>query len=284
MAKKKAGGGSDIPEWLVTFADLMSILVCFFVLIISFSIQDEQKLQVVSGSMRDAFGVRTVEFKAGMIEIQGVPVRDYVKKVTNEAVPIHSDFANENHNKRQKQGPEANTHDIEETDIEKPRQFATAAASLRQALQELPEITELSKSIIIDEDEKGLNIRLVDQDGRSMFPSGSKYPYEHLRLILSKMAPVLRAMPNRIQITGHTTAAQPGMNPGYTAWELSSDRANATRQILGEFGIHTDQIHSVIGKADTEPFFPNDPFFAANRRIEILLMQDQPPLPVDLKP
>ena len=281
---KKKGGGSDIPEWLVTFADLMSILVCFFVLIISFSIQDEQKLQVVAGSMRDAFGVRTVEFKAGMIEITGVPVRDYIKKVTNEAVPINSDFANENHNRRQKQGPEANTHDIEETDIERPRQFATAAASLRQALQELPEISELSKNIVVEETPDGLNISLVDQDGRSMFPSGSKYPYEHLRVILAKMAPILRAMPNRIMISGHTTAAQPGLNPTYTAWELAADRANATRQILNEFGISSDQIHSVVGKADTEPYFPNDPFFAANRRISVLLMADAPPLPIELQP
>ncbi|MEH6727387.1 MAG: flagellar motor protein MotB, partial [Hyphomicrobiales bacterium] len=59
MARKpRGGGGGGAPDWLVTFADLMSLLVCFFVLIISFSIQDKEKLQVVAGSMREAFGVR----------------------------------------------------------------------------------------------------------------------------------------------------------------------------------------------------------------------------------
>ncbi len=78
------------------------------------------------------------------------------------------------HEQRRKQGPEANTHEIEKTDIEKPRQFATAAVSLRQAWQEMPEMMEISSQIIVEEVPDGLNIQLVDQDGRSMFPDGSK--------------------------------------------------------------------------------------------------------------
>ena len=70
MARKQQQP-SGPPEWLVTFADLMSILVCFFVLLISFSIQDKHKLQVVAGSMREAFGIKYVARKAGMIEREG---------------------------------------------------------------------------------------------------------------------------------------------------------------------------------------------------------------------
>ena len=169
MAKKKPQGGGGAPDWLVTFADLMSLLVCFFVLIISFSIQDNEKLQVVAGSMKDAFGVKPVMRKAGMIEIEGMPVREYIKEVAAVAQENDSDFAQERHDQRTKQGPEANTHDIEKTEIERPRMFATAAASLRQAWQEMPEISEISKHIIIEEDKDGLNIQMVDQDGRSMF-------------------------------------------------------------------------------------------------------------------
>ena len=138
MAKKKQEGGGGAPDWLVTFADLMSLLVCFFVLIISFSIQDNEKLQVVAGSMKDAFGVKPVMRKAGMIEIEGMPVRQYIKEVAAVPQENDSDFAEERHDQRTKQGPEANTHDIEKTEIERPRMFATAAASLRQAWQEMP--------------------------------------------------------------------------------------------------------------------------------------------------
>nr|WP_321443527.1 flagellar motor protein MotB [uncultured Cohaesibacter sp.] len=279
MAKKKQQAGGGAPDWLVTFADLMSLLVCFFVLIISFSIQDDQKLQVVAGSMKDAFGVKPVMRKAGMIEIEGMPVREYVKQVAAVAQENDSDFAQERHDQRSKQGPEANTHDIEKTEIERPRMFATAAASLRQAWQEMPEISEISKHIIIEEDKDGLNIQMVDQDGRSMFAEGSKYPYDFTRRLLVHMAPVLARMPNRIKISGHTTASNMPINSGYTGWELSADRANAVRSVLMEYGVPADQIFAVEGKADTDPLFPNDPYLAANRRISILLMSEEPPLP-----
>lgn len=283
MARKKNDGGG-IPEWLVTFADLMSILVCFFVLIISFSIQDKEKLQVVAGSMRDAFGIKFEARKAGMIEIEGAPVREYVKSVAPLPREEDTDFAEERHDERSKQGPEANTHDIEKTDIERPRQFALAAASLRQAWQELPEIHERSDSLLVEETPEGLHIQLVDQEGRSMFPQGSKEPYERTRQLLAKMAPVIRKLPNRISITGHTDASRLYTKPGYTLWDLSADRAKTTRQILAENGMPHDRFHSVSGKADTEPLFPEDPFLPANRRISILIMAEAPPYPVEHKP
>ncbi len=279
MAKKKQKGGGGAPEWLVTFADLMSLLVCFFVLIISFSIQDKEKLQVVAGSMREAFGVKETARKTGIIEVEGIPVRDYLKAISQIEQERDSDFAKERHEMRQKQGPEANTHNTMEADIEKPRQFATAAASLRQAWQEMPEITEISNNIILEETDEGLNIMLVDQDGRSMFREGSKYPYETTRRLIAKMAPVLAKMPNRIEITGHTTTGKVTANPSYTGWELSSERANIARQILSEYGVAEDQFYAVVGKADTEPLFPNDPYLAANRRIGILLKAEEPPIP-----
>ncbi len=283
MARKKSGD-EGVPKWLVTFADLMSILVCFFVLIISFSIQDKEKLQVVAGSMREAFGIKYVARKAGMIEREGSPVRDFVKAVS----PLHrdtdSDFAAQRHDQRRKQGPEANTHDIERTEVERPRQFAVAAASLRQAWREMPEITELSDNIQIEETPEGLHIQLVDQEGRSMFPPGSVHPYERTRRIIAKMAPVLRFLPNRIAVTGHTDASRLYERPGYTLWDLAADRAKAARQILANGGVPHDRFHSVAGRADSDPLFPEDPFLAANRRISILVMAEAPPIPVGHKP
>ncbi|WP_321501428.1 flagellar motor protein MotB [Breoghania sp.] len=283
MAKKKQAAGGA-PEWLVTFADLMSLLVCFFVLIISFSIQDKEKLQVVAGSMKDAFGVKENSRRNGIIEVSGIPIRNFMKDVSQRPQEEESDFATERHERRSKQGPEANTHDVEKANIERPRQFATAAASIRQAWQEMPEITEFQSNLVIEENEEGLNIMLVDQDGRSMFPEGSKYPYETTRTLLSKMAPVLMSMPNRIKITGHTMSGSGVQGSGYTNWELSADRANAARQILSEYGVKDDRFFAVVGKSDTDPLFPHDPYLAANRRISILLMNESPPLPIDYKP
>jgi len=282
---KKQECPAGIPEWLVTFADLMSILVCFFVLIISFSIQDKEKMQVVAGSMREAFGIKDVARKAGMIEIEGAPMRQFVKQVS----PVvdekkDSDFDSVDFDERSKQGPEANSHNIERNNVEQARQFALAAVSLRQAFAEMPDILEASDNIMIQQTPKGLNIQLVDQDGRSMFPQGSAEPYERTRRLLAKMAPVLRKLPNRIAITGHTDASRIYGRPNYGLWDLSSDRARAARRVLAANGLPHDRFFAVSGKADSEPLFPEDPFLAANRRISILVMNEAPPMPVELKP
>lgn len=281
-AKKPVLEGA--PAWIVTFADLMSLLVCFFVLIISFSIQDKEKLQVVAGSMRDAFGVKKVTVKAGMIELEGAPVREFVKKVAAVDRPNDTDFANERHNQRTKQGPEANTHEFEKTEVKRPRQFALAAASLRQAWQELPDITELSENLLVEETPEGLNIQLMDQEGRAMFAPGRTEPYEHTERLLQAMAKVLKKMPNRIKITGHTDATKVYGRDGYSQWELTAARANAARRVLTEAGIPSERFYSVVGKADTEPLFPEDIFLAANRRISILVMKEAPPIPPGHRP
>jgi len=284
MAKKAKKPDAGLPEWLVTFADLMSILVTFFVLIISFSIQDKEKLQIVAGSMREAFGIKYVAQKAGMIEKEGSPVRDYVKSVSPLPRKKDSEYSEFLNNKRRKQGPEANTHDIERNDIERPRQFAVATASLRQAWREMPEIAEMSNNILVEETPEGLNIQLVDQEGRSMFPPGAVYPYERTRKLLAKMAPVLKGLPNRIQITGHTDASRRYNRPGSTLWDISADRAKITRRILAENGLPHDRFYSVTGRADTDPLFPDDPFLASNRRVSILIMSEAPPFPAGTKP
>lgn len=278
MARKKEAPTGP-PEWIVTFADLMSLLCCFFVLIISFSIQDTQKLQIVAGSMREAFGATHAVRRSGMIEIEGAPVRKYVRQVANDTTKEDADFATERHDKRVNQGPEANTHDMVKADEERPRQFAAAATSLRQAWQEMPEILQISDQILVEEDDEGLIIQLVDQDGRSMFPDGSKYPYERTRSLVARMAPVLRDLPNRIVIAGHTSSDRSDEKPGYSHWELSADRANMVRAILQEYGVPYDRFAAVTGKADTEPLFPEDSFLAANRRISIRLLAEAPPLP-----
>ena len=284
MAKNKAPVIVGAPDWIVTFADLMSLLVCFFVLLISFSIQDDKKLQVVAGSMRDAFGIRKEINKAGMIEREGSPARDFVKNISLIDSENDTDFSNIRHNKLTKQGSEANTHAIKENNVETPRQFALAAASLRQAWQTMPDISEVSEALLLEETPEGLHIQLLDQEGRSMFPTGSAEPYERTKRLLYKIAPVLKQMPNRIRITGHSDSTKSYRTDNYGLWELTADRANTARRLLQEGGMDNDQFFAVTGKADSEPLFPEDTFLAANRRISILIMNEAPPILPTHKP
>lgn len=282
MAAAKKKSGSEIPEWLVTFADLMSILVCFFVLLISFSIQDTEKLQVVAGSVRDAFGIRQEQQRAGVVERDGNPQRDWVKSLSAREVEEDAEFSSIDHDDHENQGPEANTFEIERNEIEEHQEFSLAAATLRQAWQDLPDITSVSDNLIIQETEEGLDILIADQEGRAMFPEGSKFPYESTRRAIAAIAPILQQLPNQIRITGHTAAGSLFPNPRYGKWELSADRANSTRSILEEFGLESGRIHSVVGSADTEPFFPNNPYLTANQRISILVVAEPPPVPPEL--
>lgn len=274
MAKKR-GGHAGGHGWFVTFADLMGLLMSFFVMLVAFSTQDQAKLQVVAGSMRDAFGVQDKVRYSGIVEIPGLPTRPRLKNAAN----ITPDEASAS--------PSPDEKDHNRTygaRLDQDRQFALAAASLRQALQDLPEISEASKHVMIEETKNGLNIEIVDQDGRSMFAEGSKEPNERTRKLIAKMAPALKAMPYRLSITGHTAATRIPPKPGYGAWELSADRANAIRQILEQEGLRSGNIFMVAGKSDTEPLFPDNPYLSSNRRVTITLMREAPPIPVDFRP
>jgi len=274
MARRKqahAGGHG----WFVTFADLMGLLVSFFVMLVAFSNQDQQKLQIVAGSMRDAFGVQTNVRYSGVIEVNGLPTRPKLKNAAHiQPEDASATPTPDEHDRRREYGAK----------LEQDQAFALAAASLRQAMQDMPELAEASKHIMVEESKEGLNIDIVDQEGRSMFAEGSKEPYERTRRIIEKLAGPLKATPYRIAITGHTSASKAPTPSGYGPWNLSADRANAVRQILEEEGLPSANLYSVAGKADTDPLFPDDPYIAANRRVTITLMREAPPAPPDLKP
>jgi chemotaxis protein MotB len=272
---KKRGGHAGGHGWFVTFADLMALLVSFFVMLVAFSTQDAAKLQIVAGSMRDAFGTQRENRYSGIVEVDGLPTRPRLKN----AEQIPPELAT------QRPTPDQLDSKMEQGLKEiTDRQFALAAASLRQALQELPEITEISKHIVVTETKEGLNIEIVDQDGRSMFPDGAKEPYQRTRRLIAKIAEPIRKMPYRVTVTGHTAASRQPPRPGYGPFDLSADRANAVRAILQDEGVPMTQIYMVAGRADTQPLFPEDPYLAANRRVSITLMKEAPPAPFGIRP
>ena len=276
MAKKKRGdthGGGH--GWFVTFADLMGLMMSFFVMLVAFSTMDNNKLKIVAGSMREAFGVQTDVRYSGIIESDGLPTRPKLKNVEHISPEESSNTPTPD---------EQDRNQIAGARLKIDREFALASASLRQALQDMPEMTEISKHIMFEETKEGLNLEIVDQDGRSMFAEGSKVPYERTRRLIQKLAAPLKATPLRVAIAGHTSAGYIPTRSDYDAFDLSADRANAVRQILEREGLPPAHVFAVSGKADTQPLFPDDPSLSANRRVTITLMRENPPLPPGLKP
>ena len=275
MAKKKRAGAHGGHGWFVTFADLMALLLAFFVMLVAFSSQDQQKMKIVAGSFREAFGVQSDARYSGIIETDGLPTRPKLKNTDHIPPEEASNTPSPDEKDRQRK------HGAK---LKVDREFSLASASLRQALQDMPELTEISKHIMFEETKDGLNLEIVDQDGRSMFPDGSKVPHDRTRRLLQKLATPLKATPLRLSITGHTAAGFVPARGDYGAFDLSADRANAVRQILEREGLPGSHIFAVSGKADTQPLFPDDPTLPANRRVTITLMREDPPLPPDLKP
>jgi chemotaxis protein MotB len=157
-------------------------------------------------------------------------------------------------------------------------EFEKAEESIRQAMQAMPEIAELSKQVIMEITPEGLRIQIVDQEGRSMFPPGDARPYERTQRLLASISGVIMELPNRLAIAGHTDGSPPA-RAGQSNWELSADRANAARRILAASGVSSDRVASVSGKADSDPLFPDDPTLPGNRRISITLLREAPVLP-----
>ena len=193
MAKKKRGdahGGGH--GWFVTFADLMGLMMSFFVMLVAFSTQDQQKLKIVAGSMRDAFGVQTQSRFSGIVETDGIPTRPNLK---------NNDHINPEDSSNTPSPEVQERERINGAKLKIDREFALASASLRQALQDMPELTEISKHIIFEETKQGLNLEIIDQDGRSMFADGSKVPYDRTRRLIEKLASSRRRCGSRSPVT-----------------------------------------------------------------------------------
>ena len=271
MARKKGGHAAGGHGWFVTFADLMGLLLAYFVMLVAFSQPKTKEISVMAGSIREAFGNQRHTRASGMIDIEGVAPRRHLANTAKVTPDL------------------AGTLGIPTKNIQKDtmgegtfmadRGFTTAAATLRQALQEMPEIAEISRNIVIEETPEGLDIQIVDQDGRSMFPEGAAMPYERARKVLTAIAPTLRRMPNRVRVTGHTSSVRGAATERGAGWKLSTARAISVRDLLANSGVPDDRFESVIGRADTMPVFPDDPFLAPNRRVSILLVREAPPLP-----
>jgi chemotaxis protein MotB len=191
-----------------------------------------------------------------------------------DASKSNIEIEEENGDSKQKSVSSASDEElIKELEKRETQKFEEAKESLMQAIEKNPALKSLSENIKIDITQEGLRIQIIDKDRESMFPSGSAKMYKKTEDLLRQVAVITRQMPNRLSIRGHTDAHPFKGRGGYSNWELSSDRANATRAVLMNNGLPVDRIQDVSGRADTDPFITKDVFNAQNRRISIILLR-----------
>jgi len=292
--KKGGGHGHHGGAWKVAYADFVTAMMAFFLLMWLINTTSPEQKQGIADYFAPASVSHTTSGAGGILG--GTALGD--KGAQNAgAAPVMHQLAptapNQTTDAGQNSfsgGPGSSAAAMKDAQTKaETEDFASAAESLRQAMQDLPELAELSKQVLVDPTPEGLRIQLVDQEGRSMFDTGSAKPNDRARLLLRAVAKVVNQLHNRITIAGHTSAnvgpaaeSKGAGGKGPTSdWSLSEQRADASRVVLEENGVDPDRFYQVSGKANAEPLYPDDPTLPGNRRITIVLMREKPVLPPD---
>mgnify|MGYP000238769397 CR=1 FL=1 len=265
--------------WKVAYADFVTAMMAFFLLLWLLNVTtDEEKNAIsnyfdpthpqVSDSLSGAGGVM-----GGLSMTPEGSMATNVQNIVNE----NPDAAPNARKKNEKSSPKEKAKEKAKEILRKKEdeKFKKAEDAIKQAIQESPELAELAKNLMVDMTPEGLRIQIVDQEGKPMFASGSARMYEKTKTLMTKIATIVKSTPNDISVRGHTDSVPYGAGADYTNWELSSDRANASRRVILDAGIPMERVNNVVGKADTDHLLPDDPNNAQNRRISIILLKEE---------
>ncbi|WEF35853.1 flagellar motor protein MotB [Pseudoduganella chitinolytica] len=155
---------------------------------------------------------------------------------------------------------------------EETQRLQTLKERIQSKIENSAALQKFKDQLLLDFTSEGLRIQIVDEQNRPMFPAGKADLQQYTREILEEIAPVLNDVPNRIGLTGHTDSTPYFSETGYSNWELSADRANASRRALVQGGMQDNKIIRVVGLASAAHLDRKDPFNPINRRISIIVM------------
>lgn len=287
IIKKVQPGHDDHEEhggaWKVAYADFMTAMMAFFLLLWLLSLSEEDKLQGIAEyfspteiSLTSYGGQDILEgevldevVREGLVDPDD-QVEDIVRPIpgSEEIDPDAGVSGNEG---------VANPW-TELTHDDGPAvggSMAEAKEILEAQLEENGELGDLSENVLLKEDGKSLIIEIIEVDGSPLFASGkAELTAANLR-ILQGVAIAIKDVKEEVSITGHTDSAAFRSGSSYTNWELSADRANATRRALRDFGIGDSRIGQVGGVADREPINITNPTATENRRVTLKLTSSE---------
>ncbi len=258
-------GGS----WKVAFADFATAMMAFFLLLWLIGNTDEEEKKAISGYFNDPSGIQDKSGSSPSLIGEGganVGVIDVV-----DIQPATSE-------------KEAHLKNDDLTRVAEQQEIMKLEA-LKQELEALVDnsdvFSQFKEQVIVDITPSGLRIQIVDKDKRPMFDSGSAIPKYYSRTILHGLAGVLRQVPNKLSITGHTDATPYVEREDYGNWELSADRANAARRELMSGGISEKKIARVEGFSSSVLFDTTKPHNPVNRRIAIIVLKRSAALDIE---
>jgi len=279
--KRISGGGHHGGAWKVAYADFVTAMMAFFLLMWLINTTTPEQKRGIADYFAPASVSQSNSGSGGLLAgtalaTQGA--RNHVGAPIDRNSPRSTPSPTAEGVEGADGAPASTTEsEIRPEDARRtPDELERAEVAIRQALQDLPDLAELSKQVLIENTPEGLRIQLVDQEGRSMFAQGATRPNERATRLLSAIVGPLLELPNRVSISGHTDGEGSG---SALNWALSAARADATRSLLQELGVPGTRMYQVSGRADADPLFPDDPTLPGNRRVVITLLREAPVLP-----
>ena len=297
IKRKKAGGHAHHGgAWKVAYADFVTAMMAFFLLLWLLNVTTQDQKQAIANYFDPTSASESTSGSGGVMGgtsmmSPGAELSD--TKPIGESIPVPGDPAEKSEKSAKSANASGDAGSFDptapdgaktgQTDSNKAKaageaekedkHFKEAEAAIRQAIQSSPELKSLSQNLLLDETPEGLRIQLVDQDGAAMFPSGGTEMFDRTHKLFGVVAAAVKNLPNQITVRGHTDSTPYHSAKGYSNWDLSTDRANASRRALVDAGLDQSRIASVVGKADRDPLFPENPSAPENRRISIVLLR-----------
>lgn len=257
---KKVAAGHHGGAWKIAFADFATAMMAFFLVMWLMSSATPEQKRAISGYFQDPIGF-TESASPHVIDLGGTPTPSPDRTLNDVVQPeVQQDVA--------LSAEQAQTFS-EQLDRER---LELLLQELQNKVDENPDLTRFKDQILFEITQDGLRIQIMDAANRPMFALGSAQLQTYFEDILLAMADTIRAVPNKISISGHTDAKPYSGRGDFGNWELSAGRANAARRVLVAGGYPEDQLARVVGFASSALFDRDDPLNPVNRRIDILVL------------
>ncbi|MFO1227709.1 flagellar motor protein MotB [Roseateles sp.] len=262
---KKGGHAAHGGAWKIAYADFVTAMMAFFLLMWLLGSTTEGDKKGIADYFQSPLKVAMLG-GSGAGDASSV-VKGGGKDLTRETGQVKTGEV-----EAKKRSYNLKALKEEQRRAEKAR-LEQLKAKVEDVIAANPKITALGGQIKLDMTKEGLRIQIVDEGNRPMFDSGSAVVKPYMRDLLRELGQVLAEVPNRLTLEGHTDAQPfPGGNKGYSNWELSADRANASRREMVLGGLPEERMLRVQGLAASKLLDPKQPESPLNRRISIIVM------------
>ena len=281
--KKGGGGGHHGGAWKVAYADFVTAMMAFFLVMwLVTAVSKDQRAAIFdyfkNPSMEQGKSSKPAPGQMGPGGSSTSPINlggglDSPRVRLEKVKDIGATTAvSKTKGTQGKDGGDSEEQTREKVAEAEHQKLESLMVELRAAISKSQALEPFKDQLLLDITPEGIRIQIVDAQNRPMFDIGSAHLRDYTQSILHELAPYLSSVPNRISITGHTDIRPYPGQGGYSNWELSADRANAARRALVTSGLPDEKIARVVGLSSSVLFDKQDPQNAINRRISIVIM------------